>query len=56
MIDKLKEVLKKAKDIKGQAMVEYALIIAAIAIVVVLAAKNLGEVVTNFFNGFAAGI
>ncbi|MBZ4645088.1 MAG: Flp/Fap pilin component [Petroclostridium sp.] len=44
--------LKKfAKDEKGQGMVEYGLIIALIAAVVVLALTPLGEAVRALFDG-----
>ena len=40
------------KDQKGQGMVEYGLIIAAIAVVVLVALGTLGNQLKGLFNGF----
>jgi pilus assembly protein Flp/PilA len=46
----LKSLKKIAKDNRGQSMIEYALIIALIAVVVIAAVTALGGKVTNVFQ------
>ena len=44
------------QDESGQGVVEYALIIAGIALVVLIAVFALGQQITNFFTGFGGKI
>lgn len=48
--------LTRLKEADGQALVEYALILALIAVVVIVALKFLGHAVNNTINNIATAV
>jgi len=52
----MKKVREFVKNEEGQGLVEYALIIALIAIIVIVALKVLGRTVSNTYNDVAGNL
>ncbi|MGE5329036.1 MAG: Flp family type IVb pilin [Deltaproteobacteria bacterium] len=50
------KLLKEIKNKRGQGMVEYGLILAAIALIVIVAMTPVGTSVANIFNNLAQSI
>jgi pilus assembly protein Flp/PilA len=53
---RVRQGVRRVRDTDGQALVEYALILALVAVVVVVGLSHLGNVVNNLVNNVANDI
>lgn len=56
MLTKINDLFSILKEKKGQATVEYGLILVAIVVIVVVGLRNIAEALVNFFSSFVTNL